>query len=305
MYSPFVRARAKPLLPTFDSEEVRILDLAQVSRDGLMPSTGAMEDVIYVVQGGSAMIEVSGNAPALLDPAHTLLVHSPGSTRIRHLSPGAKFTILVIARQRVAMSTCRSDCTRLEPRPLPLGVTALFRFFWLQQALSRATDVSGAITRSARDIHREALSSACLHSVPGDASLRTRASRRALADGARVRLAASVDMAHPLADVARGLHTSPFHLAHVFREEVGQSLHQYLVRLRLIAALGELSAGATDLSALALGLGFSSHSHFSVTFRRAFGMSPREARRCLTSVTLSTDSEFWLGTAAPIQTMCG
>jgi Transcriptional regulator containing an amidase domain and an AraC-type DNA-binding HTH domain len=134
-------------------------------------------------------------------------------------------------------------------------------------------------------MHREALAVAPLPPV------RMRTARRELADGARVRLAASIAMAHPLADVARSLNASPFHLAHVFREEVGQSLHQYLVRLRLVAALDHLAAGATDLSMLALELGFSNHSHFSVTFRRTFGVSPSEARRRLTAASLPEEGQ--------------
>ena len=34
-----------------------------------------------------------------------------------------------------------------------------------------------------------------------------------------------------------------------------------------------------DLTALALDLGFSSHSHFTAAFRRAFGRPPAEFRR--------------------------
>ena len=36
---------------------------------------------------------------------------------------------------------------------------------------------------------------------------------------------------------------------------------------------------ADDLTELAMDLGFSSHSHFSARFRRAFGLTPSEFRR--------------------------
>ncbi|WP_422928269.1 helix-turn-helix domain-containing protein [Singulisphaera sp. PoT] len=42
---------------------------------------------------------------------------------------------------------------------------------------------------------------------------------------------------------------------------------------------GPRSRGAADLTALALELGFSSHGHFSDTFRREFGRTPSEVRR--------------------------
>jgi AraC-like DNA-binding protein len=43
--------------------------------------------------------------------------------------------------------------------------------------------------------------------------------------------------------------------------------------LGLARALAELPH-ADDLTALALDLGFSSHSHFSAVFRRTFGLTP-------------------------------
>jgi AraC family transcriptional regulator len=89
-----------------------------------------------------------------------------------------------------------------------------------------------------------------------------------------------------LADVARGVHASPYHLARLFRREVGVPIHQYLNRLRLGAALEHLANGADDLTQLALDLGYSSHSHFSDTFRRAFGTPPSDFRRSLSTARL-------------------
>jgi len=85
-----------------------------------------------------------------------------------------------------------------------------------------------------------------------------------------------------LSAIARAVHSSPFHLARVFRAHSGLSLHQYRHRLRLREALLRLAEGEADLSALALELGFSSHSHLSDAFRGAFGLSPSQVRnlRC-------------------------
>lgn len=80
-----------------------------------------------------------------------------------------------------------------------------------------------------------------------------------------------------LADVARAVGASPAYLTDVFRRVEGAPLHRYLTQLRLARALVELPR-ADDLTTLALGLGFSSHSHFTVTFRRAFGCTPSEYR---------------------------
>jgi AraC-like DNA-binding protein len=57
----------------------------------------------------------------------------------------------------------------------------------------------------------------------------------------------------------------------------GVPLHGYLTQLRLARALVELPH-ASDLTTLALDLGFSSHSHFTAVFRAAFGCTPSQFR---------------------------
>jgi AraC family transcriptional regulator len=82
-----------------------------------------------------------------------------------------------------------------------------------------------------------------------------------------------------LDEVGQAVHTSPFHLARVFRRQTGIPIHRYLTRLRLRTALERLEQGANDLTALALELNFSSHSHFTDAFRREFGYTPSDARK--------------------------
>jgi AraC family transcriptional regulator len=81
-----------------------------------------------------------------------------------------------------------------------------------------------------------------------------------------------------LEDVARTVDASPFHLARVFQKQAGLPIHRYLTRLRLRTAVERLEQGADDLTALALELNFSSHSHFTDTFGREFGRTPSDVR---------------------------
>src|SRR5690606_377267 len=81
-----------------------------------------------------------------------------------------------------------------------------------------------------------------------------------------------------LADIGRAVGASPAHLTHVFRRGDGASLHRYLTQLRLSRALVELPH-ASDLTTLALDVGFSSHSHFTAAFRQAFGCTPSMFRQ--------------------------
>ena len=99
------------------------------------------------------------------------------------------------------------------------------------------------------------------------------------AEAARAYLARRLGERVALDDVARAVHASPYHLARVFRERTGLPIHRYLTRLRLRAAVERLADGASDLTSIALELGFSSHSHFADAFRREFGRTPSDVRR--------------------------
>jgi AraC-like DNA-binding protein len=83
-----------------------------------------------------------------------------------------------------------------------------------------------------------------------------------------------------LGQIAAQLNYSPFHLCRLFRKFTGQSIHQYLNQLRLRASLEQVAQANTDLTTLALELGFTSHSHFTESFRRTFGIPP-SALRCI------------------------
>jgi AraC family transcriptional regulator len=81
-----------------------------------------------------------------------------------------------------------------------------------------------------------------------------------------------------LGHVAHAVGASPAYLTDLFRRLEGVSMHRYVAQLRLARALVELPH-ADDLSTLALDVGFSSHSHFSAAFRRAFGCTPSQFRQ--------------------------
>ncbi|MFI4897522.1 MAG: helix-turn-helix transcriptional regulator [Phycisphaerales bacterium JB059] len=92
-----------------------------------------------------------------------------------------------------------------------------------------------------------------------------RAAEDALARGFRERVT--------LSGLARQVHSSPYHLARIFRAHTGMSVHGYLRGLRLRAGLVALEA-PVGLSDLGLSLGFSSHAHFTTSFKREFGVAP-------------------------------
>lgn len=106
----------------------------------------------------------------------------------------------------------------------------------------------------------------------------TRRAHRDLTEAAKTVVAERLGDSISLSEVAAAVHVSPFHLARIFRACTGFTLHSYRVHLRLRASLERLLEPETALTGLALELGFSSLSHFSDSFRAAFGVSPSGAR---------------------------
>ncbi len=102
--------------------------------------------------------------------------------------------------------------------------------------------------------------------------------RRRLVDRIKLLLAADPARRWTLNEIADGIGGSPVYLTQVFQQVEGTPLYRYQVRLRLARAL-DLLDRYDDLSALALDLGFSSHSHFSAAFRQAYGRSPTAFKR--------------------------
>jgi AraC-like DNA-binding protein len=88
-----------------------------------------------------------------------------------------------------------------------------------------------------------------------------------------------------LVALARRLAVSPAYLSDAFRRAEGLPLVRYQLRLRLCRALTAL-ADTDDLTALALELGFSSHSHFTTAFRMTMGQTPSQMRRELRARTI-------------------
>lgn len=97
-----------------------------------------------------------------------------------------------------------------------------------------------------------------------------------LADAVK-EIVSSSDERLSLLDIAAQLGTSPVYLTDAFRRSEGMPVSQYHRRLRLARALVELPH-TNDITALALRFGFSSHAHFSSSFRTVFGRTPSEYR---------------------------
>lgn len=78
-----------------------------------------------------------------------------------------------------------------------------------------------------------------------------------------------------LAQVGRRVGLSPFHFHRVFQALMGQTLAEFVKRLRLERALRHMAHGPrATLTTIALRCGFSSSSDFSRCFKQRFGVAP-------------------------------
>lgn len=114
----------------------------------------------------------------------------------------------------------------------------------------------------------------------GAAGSRSPSPRRvATIDSARSYILSHYREALSLSSIAAAAGVAPSTLCASFAGVVGMPVWRYVQRLRLQDAALALGEGVTDLSRLALDLGFSSHSHFAQAFRAHFGRTPSQFRQ--------------------------
>lgn len=77
-----------------------------------------------------------------------------------------------------------------------------------------------------------------------------------------------------LTRVARAAGVHPVYLGQIFRKQFGETLGEYLNRIRVRTAAGLLANSDVPLSSIAVDLGFYDQSHFTRVFRQVTGATP-------------------------------
>ena len=135
-----------------------------------------------------------------------------------------------------------------------------------------------AVEEAVQDVLGDALTASRSAEWARRGRLHTRTAHRRLAEDAKAILGARALDRISLAELARELHASRFHLVRVFRRETGTTIAAYRTQLRVRAAIERLLAGGDDLATIAADCGFASHSHLTDTFRRTLGTPPTGLR---------------------------
>ncbi len=83
-----------------------------------------------------------------------------------------------------------------------------------------------------------------------------------------------------LAEIADMLHFNEKYLGRLFKEQIGKSFAAYRCEFRLKSAANLLkSAELTNISEVAVSVGFEEPSYFDRLFKKAYGVSPKEYRK--------------------------
>ena len=218
----------------------------------------------------SVLIRQLGREPVLATPNHAMLYNADQHYR-RELHHELGDDSVFVELPAATLEQLAGD-RRLHATHVPAGRrTYLLQHLLVRQLRGRLCDELEAEELASRLV-LSALASDAARRRP--ARERTSVDHRELAEAAKSEIASDLSVRRSLGELARTLHTSPFHLARVFRAETGFTLAGYRQALRLRAALERLPGNDRDLCSLALELGFSSHSHFTASFTREFGVAP-------------------------------
>ena len=79
--------------------------------------------------------------------------------------------------------------------------------------------------------------------------------------------------------LAQQIGFSPYHFARLFRQTLGESPHQFVLRQRIARAQHLLKEADVPLAHIALECGFANQSHLSLVFKRHLGLTPRAYRQ--------------------------
>lgn len=205
----------------------------------------------------------TGSNSSWLDPTRLLFAEAGEEYTDHHPIPGVGHASVIIApaaEMLDELSALAGPAYADRVRSCPL------RLQMLVQLLMRSPD---------RLAHDEIGSEIIL--LAFGASCRVAAEDSRCARGAKAMLHEASGERLTLGAIAARLGVTPIYLTQAFKRSEGVPLYRYQTRLRLSRALAALPE-QEDITELALDLGFSSHSHFTATFRAALGVTPSDYR---------------------------
>lgn len=230
-----------------------------------------------------------GHETLVADANHVLFFNAAQPYRYSHPLPGGDDCTVLALETAQALELVARHAPRAAQRPetpfrLGQGLSSprAARLQWELLALMARPATQLGLEDVIAELADEALRSAYQSQADGlpEARLSSPARRRQqeLVEAAKLAVSERLEAPPSLAELARALDCSPFHLSRTFHGLAGISLRRYAGRLRARAAAERLAHGARDLTELALDFGYADHSHFTNSFRREWGLPPSRFR---------------------------
>lgn len=216
-----------------------------------------------------------GRAQAVAEANQVVFFNAFEGYRVSHPVPGgdASLTLLIgeeQLRELAPRDALRDDLTFRQPR-LRIDARAQALLAVLRHGLREDIAEPLEAESLALTLVQRALGPRTSHAAGASFG------RQRLVDRAKLVLASDLSRRWTLHEIGTEVCVSPVYLTQVFQRVEGMPLYRYQLRLRLARAL-DLMSEYDDLTTLALELGFSSHSHFSSSFRQVYGRSPSAFR---------------------------
>ena len=215
---------------------------------------------------------------AVAEPNQVVFINEDEAYRVSHPVEGGDSSLSVEVDAATLFELAPANYLQVNGRPA--FNRSRLRIDASVQAL--ATLLRHGLTRGVIEaLEAESLTLGLLRRALGERTSRAAAGSigcQKLVDRAKLVLSSDLERRWTLAAIAADVGISPIYLTQVFQQVEGLPLYRYQLQLRLSRAL-DLLGEHVDLTRLALDLGFSSHSHFSAAFRRAYGQTPSEFQR--------------------------
>ena len=220
-----------------------------------------------------------GQDNAVADANQLMLFNPEEGYRVSHPIPGGDASLSLVLeegllRELVPKEYLRSGSAAFRMQRLRIDPRTQALVSLLRHGLTRAI---------AEPLQAETLVLTLVRRALGERTSRPPGStygRQRLVDRAKLVISSNPARRWKLAEIAAEVGVSPVYLTQSFQQVEGLPLYRYQLRCRLAHAL-DLLHEYDDLSALALDLGFATHSHFTAAFRQIYGRTPAELQRAL------------------------
>jgi AraC-like DNA-binding protein len=203
------------------------------------------------------------------DPCHAIFFAAQQTYRVSHPAPGGDDCFVIEPSYETMWEVLDAERFPQTYVALDAGLIRTSRLLWYRLRHG----IAGSLEADETALQLFA-GSATAHSSPITAR-RT----RDMIEATKITLAAEPGKRWSLDTLARRVHSSPFYLARTFRRIAGMPLHRFQLQARMAAALVQVLDSSVELGVIGIELGFSSHSHFTNTFRRTFGITPAALRK--------------------------